>query len=163
MQSTNMLTPAVLRCNTLYPNEWEEANLGVSSLWQEGAIWAPHYWRVRTSLLHVVGSILWFYYDGMFSAWNIWNSLDIFNVSLNCVLMRSHWQCDTKKLNLCQHVISHILGSLLYCRILTPCPWWFSEEVDKKNCCCENIRDIISCSLCVFCHLITLQTHAPIV
>lgn len=62
LQSDDVLSPSVLRRHTLYPNEWEKADMGVSSLWQEGAVWAPHYWRVSTTLLHVVQYII--HYDG---------------------------------------------------------------------------------------------------
>lgn len=46
VQSHHMLSPPVLRCYSLYPNEREEADLGVSSLRQEGAVRAPHHRRV---------------------------------------------------------------------------------------------------------------------
>lgn len=49
MQSNYMLSSSVLWRYTLYPNEWEEADMGLSSVWQEGAIWAPLYrWVSRT-------------------------------------------------------------------------------------------------------------------
>lgn len=66
LQSDHMLTPPVLWCNPLYPNEWEEADLGVSSLWQEGTIWAPHYWWVSTAL-HL-----------LICTYNEWNKLHVF-------------------------------------------------------------------------------------
>lgn len=46
VQSDHVLSPPVLRCYPLYPNEREEADLGVSSLRQEGAVRAPHHRRV---------------------------------------------------------------------------------------------------------------------
>lgn len=52
MPSADVLTSAVLRCYTLYPNEWEKTHLGVSSLWQEGPIWTPHHRWVSASLLN---------------------------------------------------------------------------------------------------------------
>lgn len=61
LQSNNMLSPPVLWCNTLYPDEWEEADLGLSCLRQEGAVWAPLYRRVRRAfviLQRYVGMII---------------------------------------------------------------------------------------------------------
>lgn len=51
LQSNNMLSPPVLWCNTLYPDEWEEADLGLSCLRQEGAVWAPFYRWVRRAFV----------------------------------------------------------------------------------------------------------------
>lgn len=53
LQIDNVFTPPVLWCYTLYPNEWEETDLGLSSLWQEGAIWTPHYWWVSKRLFGI--------------------------------------------------------------------------------------------------------------
>lgn len=51
VQSNNMLPPPVLWCNTLYPDEWKETNLGLSCVRQEGAIWAPIYRWVRRAFV----------------------------------------------------------------------------------------------------------------
>ena len=49
VQSAHVFSPSVLRCYTLHPNEREEADLGVSSLRQEGTVRTPHYRRVSTT------------------------------------------------------------------------------------------------------------------
>ena len=46
MQSVDVLTPAVLWRYAVHPNEWEEAHLGVSRLWQEGTLRTPNNRRV---------------------------------------------------------------------------------------------------------------------
>lgn len=52
MPGADMLPPAVLWRHTLHPDEREEANLGVSCLWQEGPLWTPHHRRVSHPKLH---------------------------------------------------------------------------------------------------------------
>ncbi len=47
LPSCHLFSPAVLWCCSIPANEWEEAHLDLSRLWQKSHVWESDYWWVR--------------------------------------------------------------------------------------------------------------------
>lgn len=51
VSGVDVFTPAVFWCYALHPDEWKEAHMGVSCLWQKSTLWTSHHWWVCTTII----------------------------------------------------------------------------------------------------------------